>query len=296
MIKRIATGLGVAAFWVIVLRFLPGWALFVILELFAGLTLFEFYRLCERGGLPVSKTLGIVGGTIWIAAVFAFPLHCENGLPRGFPHESLLLGLMGFGLLIRMLFDPKVKSPLRNAAGTALGFFYLPFMLSFFIRLAQWGATVPFEVTRIGVFLAFYTALVVKLCDAGAYAAGMAFGRHGRHPMFARVSPKKSWEGFIGGMVAAVASSVGAVLVAKHVTSIPAGPLQHISLFHAAVLGVVLGGVGVLGDLIESLFKRAVDAKDSGRYLPGMGGFLDVFDSLVFGPAVVCFYLSWFCQ
>ena len=294
MIKRIATGLAVAAFWVVVLRFLPGWALFVILQIFAGLTLFEFYRLCERGGLSVSKTLGICGGAIWITAVFAFPLHCENGLPCGFPHESLLSALMGFGLLVRMLFDPKVKNPLCNAAGTALGFFYLPFMLSFFMRLAQWGATVPFEVTRTGIFLVFYTALVVKMCDAGAYTAGMAFGQHGRHRMFPRISPKKSWEGFVGGMVAAVASSVGAVLVVNHFTSIPAGPFQQVSLFHAAILGVVLGGVGVLGDLIESLFKRAVDAKDSGGYLPGMGGFLDVFDSLVFGPAVVCFYFSWF--
>lgn len=294
MIKRIVTGVAVACFWVVVLRFLPGWSLLVVLQIFAGLTLYEFYRLCERGGLPVSKTLGICGGALWIGAVFAFPLHCENGLPRGFPHESLLLALMGFALLVRMLFDPKAKEPLRNAAVTALGFFYLPFMLSFFVRLAQWGATTPFEVTRCGVFLAFYVALVVKLCDAGAYAFGMAFGQHGRHPMFPRVSPKKSWEGFAGGMVFAIASSVGAVWVTRHVPSIPGGPLQQVSLYHAALLGAVLGAVGVLGDLIESLFKRCVDAKDSGGYLPGMGGFLDVFDSLVFAPAVVCFYLTWF--
>jgi len=61
-------------------------------------------------------------------------------------------------------------------------------------------------------------------------------------------------------------------------------------------LGLVLGLVGVLGDLIESLFKRAVAVKDSGGYLPGIGGFLDVFDSLVFAPAVLCFYLAWFHQ
>jgi len=112
--------------------------------------------------------------------------------------------------------------------------------------------------------------------------------------MFPRVSPNKSWEGFFGGMAFAVASSVGAVAAAKHLPGIPAGPFQSASLLHAVVLGLALGAVGVLGDLIESLFKRAVHAKDSGGYLPGMGGFLDVFDSLVFGPAVMCFYLSWF--
>ena len=294
MIKRIITGVAVAYFWVGVLRYLPGWALFVLLQLFAGLTLYEFYRLCERGGLSVSKTLGICGGVVWIGAVFAFPLHCENGLPRGFPHESLLLALMCFGLLVRLLLDPKARDPLRNAALTTLGFCYLPFMLSFFLRLAQWGAVEPFEITRCGVFLAFYTALVVKMCDAGAYAIGMAFGRHGRHRMFPRVSPNKSWEGFFGGMAFAVASSVLAVMAARHFEAIPAGPFQQVTLFHAVVLGLVLGAVGVLGDLIESLFKRVVDAKDAGGYLPGMGGFLDVFDSLVFAPAVVCFYLSWF--
>ena len=110
----------------------------------------------------------------------------------------------------------------------------------------------------------------------------------------ASVSPKKSWEGFVGGMVVAVASSVGAVEAAKHFSSIPAGPFAQVSLCHAVVLGLVLGVVGVLGDLIESLFKRAVDAKDSGGYLPGIGGVLDVFDSLVFAPAVVFFYFSWF--
>ncbi len=294
MIKRVITGVAVACFWVGVLRYMPGWALFVLLQIFAGLTLFEFYRLCERGGLPVSKTLGICGSIIWTTAVFAFPLHCENGFSRGFPHESLLLALMSFGLYARLLFDPQAKEPFKNAAMTTLGFCYLPFMLSFFIRLAQWGATAPFQITRSGVFLAFYVALVIKMCDAGAYAFGMAFGQHGRHRMFPRVSPKKSWEGFAGGMAFAVASSVGAVAAAKHFSTIPAGPFHQVSMLHAVVLGLVLGGVGVLGDLVESLFKRAVNAKDSGGYLPGMGGFLDVFDSLVFGPAVVCFYLSWF--
>jgi phosphatidate cytidylyltransferase len=294
MIKRIITGVAVACFWVGVLRYLPGWALFVVLQLFSALTLYEFYRLCERGGLAVSKTLGILGGVVWIGALFALPLHVEHGLPRNFPHECLLLALMFFGLLSWLLLNPKARDPLRNAAVTALGFCYLPFMLSFFLRLAQWGSTGPFEITRAGVVLVFYTALVLKMCDAGAYACGLAFGRHGRHRMFPRVSPKKSWEGFWGGMVVAVASSVGAVAVARNLSPIPAGPLAQVSLWHAVTLGLVLGVVGVLGDLIESLFKRTVDVKDSGGYLPGIGGVLDVFDSLVFAPAVVFFYVSWF--
>ncbi|NLL83603.1 MAG: phosphatidate cytidylyltransferase [Lentisphaerae bacterium] len=294
MVKRVITGVAVAVFWLLVLRFLPGWVLFVLLQLFAALTLYEFYKLCEKGGVTVSKALGIAGGLLWITAVFAFPLNCVNGLPNGFPHESLLLGLLGFALLARLLFDPSAKDQLRNAAFTVLGFFYLPFMLSFYVRLAQWGATAPFEVTRSGIFLAFYVSLVVKMCDAGAYAFGMAFGQHGRHRMFPRISPKKSWEGFIGGMVFAMLSSIGAIWAARYCHWVPGGPLSGVSLGAGALMGLALGGIGVIGDLVESLFKRSVDAKDSGGYLPGMGGFLDVFDSLVFAPALACFYLSWF--
>ena len=294
MVKRVITGLAVAVFWVLALGFMPGWVLFAVLQLCSAVTLYEFYRLCEKSGATTSRLTGIFGGMVWLTAVFAFPLHCANDLPRGFPYESLLLGLLGFGLLARLLFDPRAKDHLQNAALTALGFFYIPFMLSFFIRLGQWGASAPFEVTRNGLFLAFYVALVVKMCDAGAYAFGMAFGQHGRHRMFVRISPKKTWEGFAGGMVFAVISSVGAVAAARYFQKLPSGPLSDFSFAEAAFCGIALGVTGVVGDLIESLFKRSVAAKDSGGFLPGMGGLLDVFDSLLFAPALACCYLSWF--
>ena len=117
----------------------------------------------------------------------------------------------------------------------------------------------------------------------------------GRHKLFPRVSPKKTWEGLVGGIVVSMMVSAGLVAAAKRFDCLPGGPLAELSMTHALVLGLVLGVVGALGDLIESMFKRSVNAKDSAGLLPGGGGgILDMFDSLTFTPAVLYFYLVWF--
>jgi len=139
-----------------------------------------------------------------------------------------------------------------------------------------------------GIFLAFYASLVVKGADVGGYAAGMRFGRH---KMFPRISPAKSWEGLAGGLALSVLCSVVVVAVAHHCSVVPLTPLSRLSYPLAVGLGLLLGGVGVIGDLVESMFKRSVQAKDSSGILPGMGGMLDVFDSLLFAPAVLYFLL-----
>jgi phosphatidate cytidylyltransferase len=228
---------------------------------------------------------------LWLTACYAYPPNAALALPLGHQSECLMLIILVFGVLLRVLFDSRIQKPVEHTGITLLGFFYLPFMLSFFIRLAQWGASDCFSVpsARVGVFLASYIALVVKLGDVGAFAVGVSMGRH---KMFPRVSPKKSWEGLAGGLAASVAASVAMVWIAKRWSL--GGPLMTLSWEHAGVLGFVLGGVGVLGDLIESMFKRAASIKDSAGLLPGMGGVLDMFDSLVFTPAVLYFYLAWF--
>jgi phosphatidate cytidylyltransferase len=114
----------------------------------------------------------------------------------------------------------------------------------------------------------------------------------GKHKMFPRISPKKSWEGFAGGLAASMLASMAMVWIATRWQL--GGPLCTLGLVHAGVLGLGLGLVGVLGDLVESMFKRAVNTKDSAGLLPGMGGILDMFDSLTFTPAVLYFYLAWF--
>lgn len=283
ILKRVLMGLGIGALWALALRYMPSQGLFVVLLVCSTLCQWEFYKLAEQGGYATSRPIGLALGALWLVIIFAYP--AGSG---GHRLEAMLLVGGGLLLLAHLLFDPRVARPLESAAVTLLGLFYVPFLLGFFVHLAHWGAAGPCVLSRGGIFLAFYAALVVKFTDVGAYATGMMFGRH---KMFPRISPAKSWEGLAGGLAMSVIFSVGAVLVARSWSAVPETPLTHMRLPVAAGLGLLLGVVGVLGDLVESMFKRAVKAKDSSSVIPAMGGLLDVFDSLLFAPAVLYFLL-----
>lgn len=288
MKRRILTGLLVGAVWACILRFFPGTALFPVLIILTLACQWEFYRLLERDGMHVCRSLGLIWGVLWLVVGYIFPSGATASLAKAHQLESLVLVSGGFALLVLLMFDTYRRRPIEAAALTILGFLYIPFMLSFFLKLAQWGVTQPFGISKEGVFLAFYMAAVVKLGDSGAYGIGMAFGRH---KLFPRISPAKSWEGLVGGLCVSVLVSILMVLAVRTWTGIPGGPLISLSLWTAAFVGLALGVVGTLGDLVESMFKRAVRVKDSSGILPGMGGFLDVFDSLIFTPAMLYFML-----
>ena len=283
---KVISAVGMGAVWAVGLLFLPPAGLFAALLVCSTLCQWEFYRLAERSGQTACGAIGLTLGAIWLAAVFACPAGGPSGPFVGDRGRGFLLAGGGALVLVRLLFDPRARRPLETAAITLLGLFYVPFMLSYYIRLAQWETTQPFVLSAGGILLAVYASIVVKLSDVGGYAAGMSFGRH---KMFPRISPAKTWEGLAGGLAFAVAGSVGLVALSRCCPSIPATPLSGMSLVLAAGLGLLLGAVGVIGDLVESMLKRSVNVKDSSGILPGMGGLLDVFDSLIFAPAVLYF-------
>jgi phosphatidate cytidylyltransferase len=129
-----------------------------------------------------------------------------------------------------------------------------------------------------GSKLVYFLLLVVWLGDSGAYYVGKQFGKHKLSP---RISPKKTVEGLVGGVTASV---ITALVI--HFTFFPAFPLLH-----AVLAGVLLSVAGVIGDLAESMWKRSADVKDSGTLLPGHGGFLDRFDSILFtAPILYCYW------
>jgi phosphatidate cytidylyltransferase len=263
--------------WALGLLFAPPVVLFAAILGCALLCQWEFYQLAQRGGFIACRWLGLVMGAVWLTSSFV----AGN---RNFPLESLLLVGGGFVLLTRLLFDARMVRPMEAAAITLLGFGYVPFLMGFYLHLAHWDAAGTMSFSRGGIFLAFYASLIVKMTDVGAYALGTACGRH---KMFPRISPAKSWEGLVGGLALGMVSSVVIVLLARHWSVIPPTPLAHVSLLVAVGLGLLLGVIGVLGDLIESMFKRSVQAKDSSGILPAMGGLLDVFDSLLLAPAAL---------
>ncbi len=302
--NRIIAGLLVAFGFAAAMAFLPGPFLFAILFAFSFACQGEFYALAFRGGYRVYRGVGMALGALWLFAAYVF---CD---PAGVnPHDILdeydvisrgwdgaLLILSAFVILLRALFDTRAEHPMAAAGATFLGFLYAPVMVSFYLHLAQWEAPSAWATTRAGVFLTFYFSFLVKMSDAGAYAVGVPFGRH---RLFPRVSPKKSWEGLAGGLAVGMLCGVGLALASARWHWGPEGVFWSdegdpaLTLSRAAVLSLVLVLVGLFGDLIESMFKRAVQTKDSASLIPGIGGFLDTADSLLFSAPLTYYVLVW---
>jgi phosphatidate cytidylyltransferase len=132
-----------------------------------------------------------------------------------------------------------------------------------------------------GQFYVLYLIAVTKFADMGAYLTGSVVGRH---LMVPHISGKKTWEGFFGAIVFALLCSLA-------LFKLMPGHLPALNWTHATVLGLLLGLAAVLGDLAESIIKRSTDVKDSGNLLPGIGGALDLVDSLLFTAPLLFFYL-----
>jgi phosphatidate cytidylyltransferase len=277
---RLISGLTMGATLLAALFFLPAeGALFVLLFINA-LALREFYQLLDAARIPNFNRFGVWGGSILLAVTWYEYRHGIEGASHD--PELLTLFLMSASIFMRQFGPTRSERPLETMAGTLMGLIYIAFMLNFFVRLLMaWG---PMG-SRI---LVFYTILVVKCTDIGAYFTGRAFGRR---RIFPTLSPNKTWEGFVGGIAFALAASFAVWFLAEGCL----GPLCFTAL-DALLLGLLLALTGVVGDLFESLLKRAAGVKDSGGMIRGMGGVLDVIDSLLPAAPVVYFYARFFLQ
>lgn len=220
----------------------------------------ELYRLSFQ---PRSNRVLIAVGVTVSALVVVRP-HLAPAWP-----EMLLVSILALMVALLCSSTP-LKHRVRDAAITALGVFYVGFTLSTLVSTRSLPA---------GEFLVFFVALVTWASDTGAYYAGTLCGKHLLAPS---ISPRKTVEGAFGGLVLAL----GASLLAH------AWFLPQLSLSDAAILGVLLTGAGLLGDLCESAIKRRVGVKDSGGILPGHGGMLDRLDSLLFTAPTFYYYVT----
>ena len=251
-----------------VLFLAPAIAFNLLVTLVALAALWEFYRLAEKTGLPVAKTVGIAGG----AALLLWTAFREYVFP---PHPGLIValaGLLAFVLLasVAPLFA-KVDLPtaLGGASGTVFGVLSiaLPATVMCFLRL----------VSPRAVLLLF---LLVWGCDSFAYYVGKNLGKRKLAP---RVSPNKTWEGTIGGLVGGtlIGAAAGTWWVFPEL-----GPAR------GALAGALATSAGQLGDLVESMWKRGAGVKDSGTFLPGHGGFYDRIDSLLYAAPVLAAFVA----
>lgn len=246
----------------------PGLVLFALLSVLAVLIAREVSGFLRSAGLPASASLSAFAALLGIAATAGGTLAPTRIGVAGIIATALALMLVA--ALMRMARDRDPKGSLVLAGGALLAGVYGGVLPGFWmlVRLEH------------SPWLLVGAILTTKACDIGAYFTGMSIGRHRMIPW---LSPKKTWEGLAGGVVAA--ALVGALL-AMASTRLSAES-DHLPWWLGAVGGVLVAVIGQGGDLAESAFKRDAGVKDSGALLPGMGGVLDVLDSpLLAGPVV----------
>lgn len=223
----------------------------------AGCT-FEFFRMVKTQGARPSRVLGYIFSLTAMLLVIAIPLVDNPLLGFGLVFWSFALFPACFALSAIVQLWKQSDQPFRDAAYTMVPLLYIGLPLSLMLAL------VPDAGARVVLML----VLMVWLNDSGAYIGGSLFGKH---KMWERHSPGKTWEGTAFGVLVTV-------LVAVFV-----GPWIQpaVAWYHWLALGLICSVIDTLGDLVESMLKRSVGMKDSGNIMPGHGGFLDRFDSLL---------------
>lgn len=243
---------------------LPNWVFCLLTVLFIGPALYEFFSILEKKGLIVYKYFGVVAGIVIPIAIY---LHIGEGYANLEPFLIVIACLFTF--VLQFIRKENTKDHLTSIAVTLFALFYISWFFSFFIKI---------KYLPDGARLVSFLILVTKSGDIGAYFVGKKFGRSALIP---RISPRKTKEGALGGLAF---SFVFAILCKIF--------LVDFSYPHIFLLGFLLGLIGQVGDLAESLLKRDFDVKDSGANLPGLGGVLDVIDSLLFTTPIFYFYVK----
>ena len=255
--------LSTIALWLIVLSLLYFFGTDGAVWIVAGitvLTLREFYGLLKHMGYDPFDKLGMTLG----AAVNLAPYYLSK-------YGVQTIDLVAFAVIafsIRILAERTAQSRVETLAASLFGLIYVPVMLQYFVRIVT--THTPHEHTGLVLFL--WVIAESKFCAVGALLTGLTIGKHKMAPV---ISPKKSWEGAVGGLL--VSALVGAGLAACTRAYLP----TNFTPLIAGLIALPLGALGIVADLIESIIKRRATIKDSGATIPGIGGMFDGTDSLI---------------
>ena len=248
--------------------------------------LLEFYGMVEESSLPRFKWLGLAGGVSLVGTQFVYLsglAKAQLGEPTMGGAAELELGVfvvLLLALLVRRVFAHPAPPLFSMVGHTMLGVLYVSWLLGFLLKI-YFIATPTGAGFDPGYCLLFFI-LATKCSDIGAFLLGSMIGRH---KMIPKVSPAKTWEGLVGALLL---STTAAMLMAHYWGAAKLGGMTPL---HAAALGPLLGIGAVLGDLVESVLKRDSGVKDSGSFFPGIGGILDLLDSLLFNAPLMFLYL-----
>jgi phosphatidate cytidylyltransferase len=232
----------------------------------SGLTLHEFYGMAAKlGGRPF-RWMGqlfslLITGVPYLLAYFLEEPSIIASLPVGFLVLALIV------CCVRVLGERDPTSRIEAITSTVIGLLYVPFMLHFLVAILMRDG---YEGDNL--ILCLWTVAVSKFCDVGALLSGLAFGKHKMAP---HISPKKTWEGAVGGVL--ISAGIGATIAwfGSEYLSPTLTPLV------AALIAVPIAVLTIVSDLIESALKRRADTKDTGALIPGIGGAFDLTDSLI---------------
>jgi len=261
---------------------LGGWYpfLFALVMILAALACFELRELIEAALRPPAwlSLMSVIG---LIAINWIRPLGEEFGKSADPWHGivGLMAGIVVAAFLWEMAVFRKPGASIQRIAMVVWMAGYLGLLPCFLIQL-RWRTPEPTEGgSHLGSIALALAIFVPKFCDSGAYFTGRLLGKH---PLAPILSPKKTWEGAVGGIAAAVATTIGINRL---------GPVLH-GLAREAGFGLTVGFAAMLGDLAESLIKRDTGCKDSSQVIPGFGGVLDIIDSILFAAPVAFCWLA----
>jgi len=243
--------------------YLGGWYFFSIVLIISAVAQWEFYEMQKQKNIQPQSISGLIVGVVVLFGVRLDQWYLT----------SLLLVIALMLVLVNEMFR-RHKNVSTNIGVTILGILYIPFLLSTFLYLRSFLDQLFPNISNAGFRFVMIVFASIWICDTFAYAFGRMLGKH---KLYEKVSPNKSMEG-------AVAGVIGSLLVFSIVKWAVILPIEWIEVL---IFGFTVGIIGQMGDLVESWFKRDVGIKDSSSILPGHGGMLDRFDSLIFvSPAM----------
>ena len=243
-------------------------AFIIVVALLTMGGLYEFFYMIKKKDIPIYSYTGI-----FIGVLIPVSIYTRFELTKNW---ELLFTVTVFLIILLMQFNRKDnRNAIVGIATTLFGIFYVSWLFSFLVKIRYLLPGI------MGAQLVAFIILVTKAGDVGALLIGTSFGRH---PLIPHISPKKSVEGCFGSLFF---SCFAAVIVKSFLPH-----AQHLSLWQIMAVGTFFGGIGQLGDISESLIKRDCHVKDSGKLLPGLGGVLDILDSLLFSVPVFYLYMS----
>ena len=261
MRQRIFSFIAIWAITGISLLFFGVHAGILLITLISFFTQLELYQLFEKMGLRPIKSIGLIGGSVISLGAYYLPdLDAGNDL-------FLLIFLLLTLIVIRMDLQ---AGRLRSFTPTLFGLIYVPYLLHFLIKIVRLAEVSNYSSTT-GIFLTIWIVAVAKSTDVGGFLVGM---RIGKTPLSV-ISPKKTYEGAIGGILFAVI--VGLLLLSLFKSLLP----EDFSWWLAIFIAILVAIASIASDLVESALKRQAGVKDSGDVIPGIGGFFDLSDSLI---------------